>query len=119
MVLPGSADEVAAAVRACHEAEAPWVARGAGSGLSGGAMPVEDGVLIGLSRMRRILEVDLDNGRVLVEPGVTNIAVSQAVGPTHFYPPDPSSQIVCTIGGNVAENSAARTASSTGSRRTT
>jgi len=105
VVLPGSAGEVAAAVRACHEAELPWVARGAGSGLSGGATPVEGGVLIGLSRLRRILEVDLDNGRVLVEPGVTNIAVSQAVGPTHFYPPDPSSQIVCTIGGNVAENS--------------
>jgi glycolate oxidase len=105
VVLPGSAKEVAAAVRACHEAEMPWVARGAGSGLSGGATPVEGGVLIGLSRLRRILEVDLDNGRVLVEPGVTNIAVSQAVGPTHFYPPDPSSQIVCTIGGNVAENS--------------
>ena len=105
VVLPGSAQEVAAAVRACYEAEVPWVARGAGSGLSGGATPVEGGVLIGLSRMRRILEVDLDNGRVLVEPGVTNIAVSQAVGPTHFYPPDPSSQIVCTIGGNVAENS--------------
>ena len=68
-------------------------------------MPVEDGVLIGLSRMRSILEIDLDNGRVLVEPGVTNIAVSEAVGPSHFYPPDPSSQIVCTIGGNVAENS--------------
>jgi glycolate oxidase len=105
VVLPGSADEVAAVVRACHEAELPWTARGAGSGLSGGAMPVEDGVLIGLSRMRSILEIDLDNGRVLVEPGVTNIAVSQAVGPSHFYPPDPSSQIVCTIGGNVAENS--------------
>jgi glycolate oxidase len=105
VVLPGSAKEVAAVVRACHEAQAPWVARGAGSGLSGGATPVEDGVLIGLSRLRRILEVDLANGRVLVEPGVTNIAVSQAVGPTHFYPPDPSSQIVCTIGGNVAENS--------------
>jgi glycolate oxidase len=105
VVLPGSAEEVAAVVRACHEAEMPWTARGAGSGLSGGAMPVEDGVLIGLSRMRSILEIDLDNGRVLVEPGVTNIAVSQAVGPSHFYPPDPSSQIVCTIGGNVAENS--------------
>jgi glycolate dehydrogenase FAD-linked subunit len=105
VVLPGSSEEVAQVVRACHEAEVPWVARGAGSGLSGGATPVEDGVLIALSRLRRILEVDLDNGRVLVEPGVTNIAVSQAVGPTHFYPPDPSSQIVCTIGGNVAENS--------------
>jgi glycolate oxidase len=105
VVLPGSSGEVAQVVRACHEAGVPWVARGAGSGLSGGATPVEDGVLIALSRLRRILQVDLDNGRVLVEPGVTNIAVSQAVGPTHFYPPDPSSQIVCTIGGNVAENS--------------
>ena len=105
VVLPGSAEEVVAVVRACHEAETPWVARGAGSGLSGGALPVEEGVLIALSRLRRILEVDVPNGRVLVEPGVTNIAVSQAVGPTHFFPPDPSSQIVCTIGGNVAENS--------------
>ncbi len=105
VVLPGSAAEVASVVRVCHEHGTPWVARGAGSGLSGGALPVEDGVLIALTRMRRILEVDLDDGRVLVEPGVTNIAVSQAVAPTHFYPPDPSSQIVCTIGGNVAENS--------------
>ena len=105
VVLPGTAAEVAAVVRACHEAEVPWVARGAGSGLSGGALPVEEGILIALSRLRRILEVDIPNGRVLVEPGVTNIAVSQAVAPTHFFPPDPSSQIVCTIGGNVAENS--------------
>jgi glycolate oxidase len=105
VVLPGSTEEVRAVVRACHRAGVPFVARGAGSGLSGGALPVEDGVLISLSRMRSILEVDLDNQRVVVEPGVTNIAVSQAVGPDHFYPPDPSSQIVCTIGGNVAENS--------------
>jgi glycolate oxidase len=105
VVLPDSTGEVQAVVRACHRAGVPFVARGAGSGLSGGALPVEDGVLISLSRMRRILEVDLDNQRVLVEPGVTNIAVSQAVAPDHFYPPDPSSQIVCTIGGNVAENS--------------
>jgi glycolate oxidase len=104
-VLPATADEVARVVRACHESGTPWVARGAGSGLSGGALPVEDGVLIGLSRMRRILEVDLENQRVVVEPGVTNVAVSQAVAPDHFFPPDPSSQIVCTIGGNVAENS--------------
>jgi glycolate oxidase len=105
VVLPGSADEVRRVVAACHRSETPFVARGAGSGLSGGALPVEDGVLIALSRLRRVLEVDLDNQRVLVEPGVTNIAVSQAVAPSHFYPPDPSSQIVCTIGGNVAENS--------------
>ncbi len=105
VVLPGSAEEVQAIVRACHEAGVPFVARGAGSGLSGGALPVEDGVLIVLSRMKRILEVDLENQRVVVEPGVTNISVSNEVGPDHFYPPDPSSQIVCSIGGNVAENS--------------
>ena len=105
VVLPGSPQEVAGVVRACHETATPWVARGAGSGLSGGALPVADGVLIALTRMRSIRRRRPRNGRVLVEPGVTNIAVSQAVGPTHFYPPDPSSQIVCTIGGNVAENS--------------
>ena len=104
-VLPGSAEEVAAVVRACHAAGVPWVARGSGSGLSGGALPVEEGVLIVLTRLRRILEVDLPNQRVVCEPGVTNVAISAAVGPSHFYPPDPSSQIVCSIGGNVAENS--------------
>ena len=104
-VLPGNGDEVAAVVGVCHRAGVPWVARGSGSGLSGGAVPIEEGVLIVLTRMRRILEVDLDNQRVVCEPGVTNIAISEAVGPSHFYPPDPSSQIVCSIGGNVAENS--------------
>jgi glycolate oxidase len=104
-VLPGSAEEVAAVVRACARAGVPWVARGAGSGLSGGALPVDDGVLIVVSRMKRVLEVDLENHRICVEPGVTNANVSAAVGPGFFYPPDPSSQIVCSIGGNVAENS--------------
>jgi glycolate oxidase len=104
-VLPGTGEEVAAVVRACHRAGVPWVARGSGSGLSGGALPIEDGVLVVLSRLRRILEVDLDNQRVVCEPGVTNVAITAAVGPSHFYPPDPSSQIVCSIGGNVAENS--------------
>jgi glycolate oxidase len=104
-VLPGSAAEVQACVRACAHAGVPWVARGAGSGLSGGALPVEDGILIVTSRLKRILHVDLENQRVCVEPGVTNTAVSAAVGPGLFYPPDPSSQIVCSIGGNVAENS--------------
>jgi glycolate oxidase len=104
-VLPGSAEEVRDVVRACHELKVPWVARGSGSGLSGGALPIADGVLIVLSRMRRILEVDLVNQRVVVEPGVTNIAVAHAVAPGFVYPPDPSSQIVCSIGGNVAENS--------------
>ncbi|MGZ4350275.1 MAG: FAD-linked oxidase C-terminal domain-containing protein [Solirubrobacteraceae bacterium] len=104
-VLPGSAEQVRQVVRACFEAEIPWVARGSGTGLSGGALPVAEGVLIVLSRLRRIISVDLDNGRVVVEPGVTNVSVTRAVSPTHFYPPDPSSQIVCSIGGNVAENS--------------
>jgi glycolate oxidase len=104
-VLPGSAAEVQQVVRACHSADVPWVARGAGTGLSGGALPVVQGVLIVLTRMRQVIEVDLPNQRIVVEPGVTNVDVSHAVGPDHFYPPDPSSQIVCSIGGNVAENS--------------
>jgi glycolate oxidase len=104
-VLPADGDEVCRVVALCAEAGVPWVARGAGSGLSGGALPVADGVLIALTRLNRVLEIDLDNGRICVEPGVTNAAVSAAVGPDFFYPPDPSSQIVCTIGGNVAENS--------------
>ena len=104
-VLPGTAEQVRQVVQACFEAGVPWVARGSGTGLSGGALPVAEGVLIVLSRLRRILSVDLDNGRVVVEPGVTNVSVTRAVSPTHFYPPDPSSQIVCSIGGNVAENS--------------
>jgi glycolate oxidase len=104
-VLPGAAEEVQAVVRACFEARVPWVARGSGTGLSGGALPVSDGILIVLARLRRILAVQVQDSRVVVEPGVTNLAVSRAVAPTHFYPPDPSSQIVCSIGGNVAENS--------------
>jgi glycolate oxidase len=104
-VLPGSADEVRQVVRTCYELHVPWVVRGSGSGLSGGAVPIPDGLLVVLSRMRRILEVDLENQRVVVEPGVTNLAISHAVGPDFFYPPDPSSQIVCSIGGNVSENS--------------
>jgi glycolate oxidase len=105
VVLPGSAAEVRDVVRACADAGVPWVARGAGSGLSGGALPVREGVLIAVTRMRRVLDVDLPNGRVVVEPGVTNTEVSLAVAPTHFYPPDPSSQIVCSIGDVAAENS--------------
>ena len=104
-VLPGTGEEVRDVIRACHEADVPWVPRAAGSGLSGGALPIEDGVLIVLARLRRILEVDLDNQTVVCEPGVTNIAVSQAVGPSHFFPPDPSSPVIGSIGGNVAENS--------------
>jgi glycolate dehydrogenase FAD-linked subunit len=105
VVLPDSTDEVARIVRVCHAAGVPWVARGSGTGLSGGALPVEDGILIAMSRMRTIREIDFDNQRIVVEPGVTNLEVSKAVGPSHFYPPDPSSQVVCSIGGNIAENS--------------
>ncbi|MGH2888755.1 MAG: FAD-linked oxidase C-terminal domain-containing protein [Solirubrobacteraceae bacterium] len=104
-VLPGTGEQVRQVVAACFEARVPWVARGSGTGLSGGALPVDGGVLVVLSRLRRILSVALDDARVVVEPGVTNVAVSRAVAPTHFYPPDPSSQIVCSIGGNIAENS--------------
>jgi len=104
-VLPASGEEVQQVVAACHEAGVPWVARGSGTGLSGGALPVAEGILIVLARLRRILSVELDDGLVVAEPGVTNLAISRAVAPTHFYPPDPSSQIVCSLGGNVAENS--------------
>ena len=105
VVLPRSTQEVAAAVRICAEANVPFVARGAGTGLSGGALPTEGCVVIGLARMNRILAVDLENARVTVEPGVTNTAVTDCVKPAgYFFAPDPSSQTVCTIGGNVAEN---------------
>src|SRR3984893_17638738 len=106
VVLPLTTEQVAAVVRACAAARVPFVARGAGTGLSGGALPVADGVVIGLSRMRSILDIDLENHQVTVQPGVTNLEVSKAVRPLgYFYAPDPSSQQVCTIGGNVAENS--------------
>ena len=104
-VLPATAEQVRSVVQTCFEAKVPWVARGSGTGLSGGALPVAEGVLIVLSRLRSIVSIDLDNGRVVVEPGVTNVSITRAVSPSHFYPPDPSSQIVCSIGGNVAENS--------------
>lgn len=106
VVLPDGTGEVAAVVRACHEAGIPWVARGAGTGLSGGALPTADGIVIALTRMKRVLEVDFESARVTVEPGVTNLEVTKAVAPSGwYYAPDPSSQQVCTIGGNVAENS--------------
>ena len=104
-VLPRTTEEVSGILRACHEHRTPWVARGSGTGLSGGALPVEDGVLIVLTRMCSVLEVDRASQRVIVEPGATNVEIGEAIDPTHFYPPDPSSQIVCSIGGNVAENS--------------
>src|SRR5690606_1721277 len=106
VVLPETTEQVAAVVRLCNEYGVPFVARGAGTGLSGGALPRSDGVLIVTSKMRRILEIDLPNRRAVVEPGVTNLAITEAVrAQGYYYAPDPSSQQVCSIGGNVAENS--------------
>jgi len=106
VLLPRDAAQVAAVVRVCHEHRVPFVARGAGTGLSGGAAPVADGVVISLARLKRVLEVDAVNRRAVVEPGVTNLEITGAAAPHGlYYAPDPSSQQVCTIGGNVAENS--------------
>jgi len=106
VALPDSTEQVQAVVGLCHRERIPFVARGSGTGLSGGALPVAGGIVISLARMRRILEVDLDNARVVVEPGVINLEVTGRVASEKFfYAPDPSSQSVCSIGGNVAENS--------------
>ena len=106
VVLAETTADVAAVVGACNEARVPFVARGSGTGLSGGALPHADGVLVVTSRMRKILDIDRDGQRAVVEPGVINLHVTRAAAPTgYYYAPDPSSQQVCSIGGNVAENS--------------
>src|ERR1700758_2582739 len=106
VVLPETTAQVAAVLGFCHREGIKVVPRGAGTSLSGGALPLGDGVLLGLAKFNRIREIDFDNRIAVVEPGVTNLAVSQAVEAAGFYyAPDPSSQIACTIGGNVAENS--------------
>ncbi len=106
VLLPASTEEVQAVVRVCSRNKIPFVARGSGTGLSGGALPESSGVVISLTRMNRILEVDTVNARVVVEPGVINADITQRVSLYgYFYAPDPSSQSVCSIGGNVAENS--------------
>jgi glycolate oxidase len=106
VLLPTTTEQVQSIVRLCHREKIPFVARGSGTGLSGGALPVENGIVISLSRMNRILEVDYPNARVVVEPGVINLDVTTLVSPQNFfYAPDPSSQSACSIGGNVAENS--------------
>src|SRR4029077_2255094 len=106
VVLPASSAEVQAVVRLCHEHHIPFVARGHGTGLSGGALPAPDGVLIALSRLNHILDVDILNLRATVEPGVTNLEITKRVAPFGcYYAPDPSSQQLCSIGGNIAENS--------------
>ncbi|MGE5619246.1 MAG: FAD-linked oxidase C-terminal domain-containing protein [Sphingomonadaceae bacterium] len=105
VVLPESAEQVADVVKACHRYGVPFTPRGGGTGLSGGALPVEGGVLISLVKMARILEVDLPNLRAVVEPGLVNLHLSQAIAEHGmYYVPDPSSQKACTIGGNVGEN---------------
>jgi glycolate oxidase len=105
-VLPRSKDEVSAVLEFAAAHNIPIVPRGAGTSLSGGALPRADGILLSLTRMNRILEIDLENRCVVAEPGVTNLAITRAVeGAGFYYAPDPSSQIACTIGGNVAENS--------------
>jgi glycolate oxidase len=106
VVLPASSEQVMDVLRACRRRSIPVVARGAGTGLSGGALPVEGGVLLVLARLNRVLEVDPLRRLARVEPGVTNLEISNAAAPHGlYYAPDPSSQIACTIGGNVAENS--------------
>ncbi|MEX0268240.1 glycolate oxidase subunit GlcD [Leptolyngbyaceae cyanobacterium UHCC 1019] len=106
VVLPRTTAEVAAIVQVCAQNQIPFVTRGSGTGLSGGALPVDGCVLIVTTLMKQILEIDLENQRVVVQPGVINSWVTQAVsGAGFFYAPDPSSQIICSIGGNVAENS--------------
>src|SRR6266436_1551494 len=106
VLLPNSTQQVQEVVRICHCERIPFVARGSGTGLSGGALPVENGIVISLARMNRVLEVDFPNARVVVEPGVINLDVTGRVAPQeYFYAPDPSSQSICSIGGNVAENS--------------
>lgn len=106
VVLPDTTEQVSRVLRYCHENNIKVVPRGAGTSLSGGALPLKDGVLLGLGKFKRIREIDFDNRVVVTEPGVTNLAISQAVAHAGFYyAPDPSSQIACTIGGNIAENS--------------
>jgi len=106
VVLPSTVDQVAAVLRFCKQLGVKVVPRGAGTSLSGGALPLADGVLLGMAKFNRVLEIDYDNRCAIVQPGVTNLAISKAVeGAGFYYAPDPSSQIACTIGGNVAENS--------------
>jgi glycolate oxidase len=106
VVLPTNAAAVVTAVRACRDLGVPFVARGSGTGLSGGATPTAEGVLIVTAKLNRIIDIDIPNRRAILEPGVLNAAISAAVAPDGlYYAPDPSSQQICSIGGNVAENS--------------
>jgi glycolate oxidase len=106
VVLPSTTEEVSRVMAHCHRENLKIVPRGAGTSLSGGSLPLEDGIILGLSKFNRILELDYDNRCAVVQPGVTNLGITDAVEDKGFYyAPDPSSQIACSIGGNVAENS--------------
>lgn len=114
VALPERLEQVAALLKLCHEWGVPVVARGAGTGLSGGALPLDKGILLVMARFKQILEIDPAARIARVQPGVRNLAISQAAAPYGlYYAPDPSSQIACSIGGNVAENAGACTASNT------
>jgi glycolate oxidase len=105
VALPKTPEEVSFIIQTCNELKIPYTARGAGTGLSGGALPMQGGVLISLNRMDRILEIDTRNRTATVEAGVVNVWLNEALKPYGlFYAPDPSSQIACTLGGNIAEN---------------
>jgi glycolate oxidase len=105
VVIPETLEQVQTTLRLCSEHKVPVVARGSGTGLSGGALPIENGVLLSLARFNRILDIDIQNRVARVQPGVTNLSISKAVEQYGlYYAPDPSSQIACSIGGNVAEN---------------
>ena len=106
VVLPDTTEQVAQVLKYCHDNGIKVVPRGSGTSLSGGSLPLADGVLLGLGKFKRVREIDFENRCVVVEPGVTNLAISQAVAHEGFYyAPDPSSQIACSIGGNIGENS--------------
>ena len=106
VVLPETVDQLCRVLRYCHDRNVKIVPRGAGTSLSGGALPLADAVLVGMARFNRILDIDYVDRIAVVQPGVTNLAITRAVEERGFYyAPDPSSQIACTIGGNVAENS--------------
>jgi glycolate oxidase len=106
VVLPSTVEEVSAVLRLCSEMGVKVVPRGAGTSLSGGALPLADGIVLGMGKFNRVLDIDYENRTAVVQPGVTNLGITWAVqGEGFYYAPDPSSQIACTIGGNVAENS--------------
>ncbi|MBT5413354.1 MAG: FAD-binding protein, partial [Rhodospirillaceae bacterium] len=106
VVLPETTEQVSRVLRYCHDNDVKVVPRGAGTSLSGGALPLADGIILGLGKFKKIIEIDYDNRCAVVQPGVTNLGITDAVRDNGFYyAPDPSSQIACTIGGNIAENS--------------